>query len=162
MLVAPIVSNPTLTESGWDNVFRFTNRDDATAAAIANYLTTHFHKRNAVIVETDTVSGRSVSKEFNPEDRSQHLSEEGVEQRRTFALNGGELTWKNPTLTMVYAGRFADAFKDAAGVSLKCGLKLQRSAVSYPLSSRCDCTTAPMRRIIRSGSSDVTGCRRST
>src|SRR2546423_358115 len=37
-VIAPIVSNPRLTESGWRNVFRFTNRDDATADAIARHL----------------------------------------------------------------------------------------------------------------------------
>ena len=37
-MIAPIVSNSGLTDSGWTNVFRFTNRDDRTAAAIANQL----------------------------------------------------------------------------------------------------------------------------
>lgn len=40
-LVSPIVSNPKLTERGWSNVFRFTNRDDATAAVLANHLSGH-------------------------------------------------------------------------------------------------------------------------
>jgi branched-chain amino acid transport system substrate-binding protein len=60
-LVAPIVSNPKLTESGWSNVFRFTNRDDATANAIAGYMTRCLQKNRAVVVETDTTYGRSMS-----------------------------------------------------------------------------------------------------
>jgi branched-chain amino acid transport system substrate-binding protein len=44
LLVAPIVSDPKLTESGWSNVFRFTNRDDATANAIAGYMTRRLQK----------------------------------------------------------------------------------------------------------------------
>ena len=30
-LISPIVSDPRLTDAGWNNVFRFTNRDDVTA-----------------------------------------------------------------------------------------------------------------------------------
>jgi branched-chain amino acid transport system substrate-binding protein len=63
-LVAPIVSNPKLTESGWSNVFRFTNRDDATADAIAGYITRRLQKSRAVVVETDTTYGRSMSDQF--------------------------------------------------------------------------------------------------
>jgi branched-chain amino acid transport system substrate-binding protein len=63
-LVAPIVSNPNLTESGWSNVFRFTNRDDNTAAAIARYLRDERHKSRAIVVETETVYGSSMSAQF--------------------------------------------------------------------------------------------------
>jgi branched-chain amino acid transport system substrate-binding protein len=63
-LVSPIVSNPKLTESGWNNIFRFTNRDDATAAALVGYLVQHLEKRQAIVVETDTVYGHSMSEEF--------------------------------------------------------------------------------------------------
>jgi branched-chain amino acid transport system substrate-binding protein len=63
-LIAPIVSNPALTESGWSTVFRFTNRDDATARAIADYMLQKLGKRRAVLVETDTVYGKSMGVEF--------------------------------------------------------------------------------------------------
>ncbi|MEH2499757.1 ABC-type branched-subunit amino acid transport system substrate-binding protein [Bradyrhizobium sp. AZCC 1678] len=53
-LVAPIVSNPKLTESGWTNVFRFTNRDNVTAAAITRYLRDERQKASAIVVETQT------------------------------------------------------------------------------------------------------------
>jgi branched-chain amino acid transport system substrate-binding protein len=58
------VSNPKLTESGWNNTFRFTNRDDATAAALVGYLVQHYRKRRAVVVEADTVYGHSMTEEF--------------------------------------------------------------------------------------------------
>ncbi|QKC83556.1 branched-chain amino acid ABC transporter substrate-binding protein [Mesorhizobium sp. NZP2077] len=63
-LVSPIVSNPRLTEQGWSNVFRFTNRDDETASAIADHLSGQLKKRRAVVVKTDTVYGQSMSEEF--------------------------------------------------------------------------------------------------
>ena len=63
-LVSPIVSNPKLTERGWSNVFRFTNRDDATAAVLANHLSGQLKKQRAVVVKTDTVYGESMSDEF--------------------------------------------------------------------------------------------------
>jgi branched-chain amino acid transport system substrate-binding protein len=63
-LVAPIVSNPKLTESGWRNVFRFTNRDDLTATALAIHLTEALSKRCAAVIAARTVYGRSMADEF--------------------------------------------------------------------------------------------------
>jgi len=63
-LVGPIVSNPALTESGWDTVFRFTNRDDETAAAIAGHLVRALGKRRAVLVAVATTYGRSMTDRF--------------------------------------------------------------------------------------------------
>lgn len=63
-LVGPIVSNPALTDSGWDNVFRFTARDDDTAAAIALHLVQALGKRRAALVATATTYGRSMTGRF--------------------------------------------------------------------------------------------------
>lgn len=63
-VVSPIVSNPALTEAGPSNVFRFTNRDAKTAAAIVDYIVHKFGKRRAVAVRSATVYGRSMCKEF--------------------------------------------------------------------------------------------------
>jgi branched-chain amino acid transport system substrate-binding protein len=63
-VISPIVSNPRLTDAGWQNVFRFTNRDDATAAAIVDHLISRMGKRRAVVVRTDTVYGNSMSTQF--------------------------------------------------------------------------------------------------
>jgi hypothetical protein len=48
----------------WTNVFRFTNRDDITAAAIARYLRDERQKSWAIVVETETVYGSSMSAQF--------------------------------------------------------------------------------------------------
>jgi branched-chain amino acid transport system substrate-binding protein len=63
-LVSPIVSNPKLTESRWQNTFRFTNRDDATARALVDYLASRLGKKRAATVATDTVYGHSMTQEF--------------------------------------------------------------------------------------------------
>ena len=63
-LIAPIVSNPKLTESGWSSVYRFTNRDDVTAAAIATHLVERLDKRRAAVIAARTVYGRSMADEF--------------------------------------------------------------------------------------------------
>jgi branched-chain amino acid transport system substrate-binding protein len=63
-LAGPIVSNPALTDSGWNTVFRFTNRDDETAAAIAGHLVRALGKRRAVLVATATTYGRSMTGRF--------------------------------------------------------------------------------------------------
>ncbi|KGM34956.1 branched-chain amino acid ABC transporter substrate-binding protein [Inquilinus limosus] len=64
-LVGPIVSNPALTESGWDTMFRFTARDDDTAMAIADHLARALGKRRAVLVATATAYGRSMTGRFD-------------------------------------------------------------------------------------------------
>lgn len=63
-LVSPIASNPVLTEQGFENVFRYTNRDDETANAIARYLFDTLGKRNAVIIESDSAYGKSMAENF--------------------------------------------------------------------------------------------------
>lgn len=64
-LIAPIVSNPRLTQSGWNTAFRFTNSDDATAEAIALHMIEQFGKRRVAVVETRTVNGASMAAEFS-------------------------------------------------------------------------------------------------
>jgi branched-chain amino acid transport system substrate-binding protein len=63
-LISPIASNPQLTEGGLQNVFRLTNRDDHTGAAIADHLYATAHKRNAVVVWTATAYGQSMAHAF--------------------------------------------------------------------------------------------------
>ena len=63
-LISPIASNPLLTESNLSNVFRYTNRDDATAKAISIYLYDKLRKRHAVVFKTDSAYGNSMGDQF--------------------------------------------------------------------------------------------------
>jgi branched-chain amino acid transport system substrate-binding protein len=63
-LISPIASNPLLTGSQLSNVFRYTNRDDATAKAISIYLYDKLRKRHAVIFKTDSPYGHSMGDQF--------------------------------------------------------------------------------------------------
>jgi branched-chain amino acid transport system substrate-binding protein len=63
-VIAPIASNPRLTERGYTRLFRLTNRDDSTAAAIAGHLYHRIGKRRAAVVESRTAYGRSMSECF--------------------------------------------------------------------------------------------------
>jgi len=63
-MITPIASNPLLTERGLQNVFRFTNRDDRTAQAIAAHLYDRLAKRRAVLVESQYAYGKSMSHSF--------------------------------------------------------------------------------------------------
>src|SRR3954452_14489395 len=63
-MVTPIASNPRLTADSRRSTFRFTNSDDQTGAAIANYLHDALKKRRAVVVESPTMYGKSMAREF--------------------------------------------------------------------------------------------------
>jgi branched-chain amino acid transport system substrate-binding protein len=63
-MITPVASNPALTEQGWPHVFRLTNRDDATARAIAEYMHGELGKRRAAVVESRTAYGRSMAEQF--------------------------------------------------------------------------------------------------
>jgi branched-chain amino acid transport system substrate-binding protein len=63
-LIAPIASNPLLTESKLLNVFRYTNRDDTTGKAISIYTYDKLRKRHAVVFKTDSAYGNSMGDQF--------------------------------------------------------------------------------------------------
>lgn len=63
-LIVPVASNPLLTESGFRQVFRLTNRDDYTGSAIADYLLTEKQKRKAILIWSDTAYGESMARGF--------------------------------------------------------------------------------------------------
>jgi branched-chain amino acid transport system substrate-binding protein len=59
-MITPIASNPELTDRMLPNVFRFTNRDDRTGRAIAEYLYMDLGKRRAVVIESRSAYGKSM------------------------------------------------------------------------------------------------------
>ncbi len=64
VMITPIASNPAVTDSGRENVFRFTNRDDYTGSAIAGHLFKKLAKRRAVLVESEYAYGKSMGSAF--------------------------------------------------------------------------------------------------
>jgi branched-chain amino acid transport system substrate-binding protein len=63
-MITPIASNPSLTDGGRAHIFRLTNRDDATARAIARHLHHIAGKRRAAVIETCTTYGHSMAESF--------------------------------------------------------------------------------------------------
>lgn len=63
-MITPIASNPAVTDDQRRAVFRYTNRDDETGPAIADYLYHVRGKRRAVLVETSTAYGASMAGRF--------------------------------------------------------------------------------------------------
>jgi len=63
-MITLVASNPVVTERRLPHVFRFTNRDDRTAAAIASHLCHVLGRRRGVIVATSSLYGRSMAGEF--------------------------------------------------------------------------------------------------
>jgi branched-chain amino acid transport system substrate-binding protein len=63
-MISPIASNPALTDRGYGNTFRFTNRDDCTGRAIAGYLYRSFGKRRAVVIQSEYAYGKSMTNAF--------------------------------------------------------------------------------------------------
>jgi branched-chain amino acid transport system substrate-binding protein len=63
--ITPIASNPTLTDRGLPNVFRFTNRDDRTAQSIVGYLSDQLQKRRAVLIQSTYAYGKSMADQFS-------------------------------------------------------------------------------------------------
>jgi branched-chain amino acid transport system substrate-binding protein len=63
-MITPIASNPELSERGFSNVFRFTDRDDRTSASIADFLYRVRGKRRAIVVESRSAYGQSMGHWF--------------------------------------------------------------------------------------------------
>lgn len=63
-MVTAMSSNPGVTERGFDNVFRLTNRDDNKGPAIAGYLVRTLGKKRAVVIDDQTVYGRGLADLF--------------------------------------------------------------------------------------------------
>jgi branched-chain amino acid transport system substrate-binding protein len=63
-MITPIASNPKLTDRKLPNVFRFTNRDDRTGRAIAEYLYVNLGKRRVLVFESRSAYGKSMADWF--------------------------------------------------------------------------------------------------
>jgi branched-chain amino acid transport system substrate-binding protein len=61
--IAPVSSNPKLTELGRANVFRVVNRDDAVGIANGNYLADHWPNQKIAILHDNSTFGKGIAEE---------------------------------------------------------------------------------------------------
>jgi branched-chain amino acid transport system substrate-binding protein len=61
LMMSPGSSNPTLTELGRANVFRFLHRDDALGVVAAKYIAEHWPDKKIAILHDDTTFGKGVA-----------------------------------------------------------------------------------------------------
>ena len=63
-IVTPMASNPAITEQGFANVFRLTNRDDHKGPVLAKWLAAKMGKKAAVVVDDGTPYGKGLADQF--------------------------------------------------------------------------------------------------
>jgi len=61
LMMSPGSSNPTLTELGRANVFRFLHRDDALSVVAGNYLAEHWSDKKIAILHDKTIFGKGAA-----------------------------------------------------------------------------------------------------
>jgi branched-chain amino acid transport system substrate-binding protein len=59
-MITPISSNPTLTDQGYNTIFRTYGRDDQQGAFIADYILKHFHDKKIALVNDQSAWGRGI------------------------------------------------------------------------------------------------------
>jgi branched-chain amino acid transport system substrate-binding protein len=64
LMITPMSSNPGVTERGFANVFRLTNRDDRKGPALAAYLRETMGKHKAVVIDDGTQYGKGLADSF--------------------------------------------------------------------------------------------------
>jgi branched-chain amino acid transport system substrate-binding protein len=64
LMITPMSSNPDVTEHGFANVFRLTNRDDRKGPALAAYLREKMDKRKVVAIDDGTAYGKGLAESF--------------------------------------------------------------------------------------------------
>lgn len=111
-MITPIASNPELSERGFSNVFRFTNRDDRTGSSIADFLYRVLGKRRAVVIESRSAYGQSMGHWF-----VNGFGREGGATVGRYAVDVGERDFGNlihelPTNfdVLFYGGTFEGAY----------------------------------------------------
>jgi branched-chain amino acid transport system substrate-binding protein len=75
LMIAPVSSDPTLTELGRTNVFRVTNRYDAEATMAGNYLADHWADKKIAILHDNTTFGRGSAEQTKKQLHRRGVSE---------------------------------------------------------------------------------------
>ncbi len=83
--ISPASTNPTLTEQGFDNVFRTCGRDDIQGQYAANYVVDNKVATKIAILHDKTAYGKGLADEFKKE-----LNARGVEEVMYEAITAGD------------------------------------------------------------------------
>jgi branched-chain amino acid transport system substrate-binding protein len=64
-MITPMSSNPGVTENGFPNIFRLTNRDDRKGPSLAHYLIATMGKKRAIVIDDQTQYGKGLADAFS-------------------------------------------------------------------------------------------------
>jgi branched-chain amino acid transport system substrate-binding protein len=64
-MITPMSSNPGVTENGFANIFRLTNRDDRKGPGLARYLISAMGKKRAIVIDDQTPYGKGLADAFS-------------------------------------------------------------------------------------------------
>ena len=85
LMISPYSSNPTLTEQGFDNVFRVCGRDTIQATLVSDYLAERWRDQDIAIVHDGQAYGRGIA-----EEALRRLSEHGITGILFEAIEAGQ------------------------------------------------------------------------
>lgn len=85
VMISPSATNPAVTESGLDNVFRVCGRDDQQGAAVGQYVAQHFGGKKIAILHDKTAYGHGLAEEMK-----KALNGAGVKETFYDGMNRGE------------------------------------------------------------------------
>jgi branched-chain amino acid transport system substrate-binding protein len=64
-MITPMSSNPGVTENGFANIFRLTNRDDRKGPGLARYLISAMGEKRAIVIDDQTPYGKGLADAFS-------------------------------------------------------------------------------------------------
>ncbi|WP_029008539.1 branched-chain amino acid ABC transporter substrate-binding protein [Azospirillum halopraeferens] len=106
--MSPASTNPTLTEQGFDNVFRVCGRDDQQGKVAGQYLSDNFKDKAIAILHDKTAYGKGLADETK-----KALNAAGVNEKLFEAYNPGEKDYsavvsklKQSNVDVVYVGGY--------------------------------------------------------
>ena len=106
--MSPASTNPTLTEQGFDNVYRVCGRDDQQGKVAGKYLSDNYKGKNIAILHDKTAYGKGLADETK-----KALNASGVNEKLFEAYNPGEKDYsavvsklKQEAVDVVYVGGY--------------------------------------------------------
>jgi branched-chain amino acid transport system substrate-binding protein len=108
LMVSPSATSPSLTEQGFDSVFRTCGRDDQQAEIIAAFIKDHYADKNIALVDDKTAYGQGLSRELQ-----KNLAARGIHEKLYESISRGERDYgsliskfKENTIDVVFFGGY--------------------------------------------------------